>query len=294
MGEADRGGERGLALVSVLWALSILSLIAAVVLSSSSLSYRLQHNNWAQAEARSLADAILNRAVLALMDTRPEMRWRVDGVPRDIAFNGVNARVTIEDELGKIDLNTAGGDLIRRLFQAADLPSGVTDNMADKVLDWRESDGLKRLHGADEADYQNAHLSYGPRGRAFQSVGELRLVLGMTEELFARIEPAITVYSQRPTIDLQNASPLALRSLSGLDEQKANEIVAARTENSSSISNRALPAGVMDPLVPLAGRAFSIKIEIQKGGHRIVEKAVIRLTGDPKNPYWLLALDETR
>ncbi|HUD52836.1 MAG TPA: type II secretion system protein GspK, partial [Parvibaculum sp.] len=147
-------------MVSVLWGLSILSLIAAAILAASVLSSHLERNEWDAASRRMTEDAALNRAVLGLLDPRPEKRWRVDGASQIFEFQGTKIRISIEDELGKIDLNTAGDDLIRRLFHSVGLPPDEGDALTDRVLDWRAPGVGKRLNGADERDYRGAGLSY--------------------------------------------------------------------------------------------------------------------------------------
>lgn len=283
----EREGERGLALVSVLWAISILTLIAATILTSSTLSRRLENNARRELQARVLADAAINRTVLALLDHRAEKRWRIDGVPQVFEFDGTPIRVSIEDELGKIDLNVANDVLIRGLFRAAGLGSGAADVLADRVLDWRSLSGLKSLDGADRSDYERERLAYRPRGGAFQSVDELRLVMGMTPELFEKLVSAVTVHSKRPTIDPSTASRLALLALPGMDEGRADDLIAARSRKAQA--GNTLPTGVLDPSISLGGRAFAVRVEIGRDGLSYEQRAVIELTGDPQRPYMVLA-----
>ena len=45
-------------------------------------------------------------------------------------------------------------------------------------------------------EYRDAGRDYGPSGAPFQSLDELRDVLGMTPELFAKLEPHLSIYTQ--------------------------------------------------------------------------------------------------
>src|SRR5262245_31425353 len=117
-----REAERGFALISVLWAISILSLIAASILSTASLSYMMERNSLRRAEAAHIADFAIDRAILALLDARPDQRWRVDGVPRLLTLFGTRVELVVQDQLGLIDLNQADTSLLTRLFQSAGLP----------------------------------------------------------------------------------------------------------------------------------------------------------------------------
>ena len=187
---------RGLmSLVTVLWGIALLSIVAMSFLSSGSASYRIARNSVEVAQVDAIAEAGVVRAVLSLLDSLPDGRWRTDGVARRLELGGIPVSVSIQDELGRIDINHADGTLLVRVFQAAGLDNQAASALVDKVLDWRDSNPLKRLNGADAQDYRVAGSSSLPRKGPFQSIDELKLVMGMTPDLFRRVEPALTVYS---------------------------------------------------------------------------------------------------
>jgi len=107
---------------------------------------------------------------------RSGRRWRSDGGTTSFTFAGVAMRVSIQDELGKIDLNQAEPALLAGLLQSAGLDVLAANDLADKIVDWRTAVPLKRVNGAKEEDYRAAGLSYRPRNGPFQSIGELLLV----------------------------------------------------------------------------------------------------------------------
>jgi len=282
--------RRGFALLSVLWGLSILSIIAASLLTSTDLSYRMERNALRRTEREMLVEAAINRAILALVDRRTEKRWRVDGAIYDFAFAGAEIRVSIQDELGKIDLNASDGSLLQGLLRSAGLGADDAASLVDKVLDWREAGDAHRLNGAKEAAYRAAGYVYGPRNGPFQSIDELAMVMGMTPALFARLAPAITIYSGRPVIDPQTAPREALLALPTMDETSVDALLAARYDGGTLTSGgQTAPAGIIDPAISLAGRAFTIRAEIDMGGVRQRREAVIRLTDNAAQPYWVLA-----
>ncbi len=73
------GARRGLALVTVLWVLMLLSLIAANFTHTTRTEINLTRNLIEGAEAGALADAGVYRAVLGLMDPNEATRWKADG-----------------------------------------------------------------------------------------------------------------------------------------------------------------------------------------------------------------------
>ncbi len=142
-----------------------------------------------------------------MSDTRMNKRWRVDGTPQSYPFGGYAISVRVQDERGRYDLNVVDDATLRELVHEAGVEEPTVEALTDRILDWRtKSDGsLSRLHGATDADYATAGVPWRPRHGPFQSVDELQLVLGLTPAIFARIRPALTVYTDAPQIDPQIA-----------------------------------------------------------------------------------------
>jgi hypothetical protein len=66
--------------------------------------------------------------------------------------------------------------------------------LAARIVDWRDVDDAAGLHGAERAEYRQAGRSSGPRNGPFETVAELRQVLG-AEALGDKALDAFTVYS---------------------------------------------------------------------------------------------------
>jgi general secretion pathway protein K len=264
-------------------AVILLSAIAVSFLTSTAASYRLSRNGLDAAKAEAAVDAGVTRAVLGILETRRERRWRVDGAPQDFMFGDMKIRVSIQDELGRIDLNHADRSLLAGLFRSARLDVEAAAGLADKVLDWRGSSGSGRQPGSTkEPEHRAAGLAYTPRNGPFQSVDELKLVEGMTVELYRRVATAVTVYSGRQFIDPQFAPAEALAALPGQSRDAAAALITSR-------SSQGARTGTIDPSIPLGGRAFSIRLEIAQVGGALKREVVIRLTDDPFRPYWVLS-----
>jgi hypothetical protein len=84
------------------------------------------------------------------------------------------------------------------LFQLAGVGQGKAQSLAAAVADFRDSDNLPRMNGAESDAYQSAGLPWGPKNLPFQSIDELRQVLGITPEIYGRVADYITVYSLAP------------------------------------------------------------------------------------------------
>jgi general secretion pathway protein K len=232
-------GEDGFALITVLWAVLILATIAASIIATGRTESRLSRTHLDMAELDAVADAAINITILHLLDPTAEVRPPADGTPFTIEFAGRRVTVTVLDESGKIDLNMADAELLRRLLVAAGVGADAAQPLVDKILDWREPGEGKRLNGAKANEYNAAGILYGPRGAPFESIEELQLVLGITPELYARLAPSLTVYSQTPWVDPTFAPKDVLTALAGMGGDPVSTVLAERGTGSTGGDGRA-------------------------------------------------------
>ena len=134
------------------------------------------------------------------------------------------------------------------LLEALDLPPAILP----AVLDWLDEDGAARFpDGAEDDYYSRLTPAYRTANRRFSDVSELRLVRGVGEAVYARLEPFVTVLDVATPLNVNTAAPELLMSLApGIDRAIAEQLVAAR---------RAQPFTSLDALLrhpALAGRAL--------------------------------------
>jgi general secretion pathway protein K len=289
-----RRGQGGVALVLVMWA----SILIAVVASSFMLERRTDTmvvaNSISMARAQGAADAGVQRAVFEAYrnDNAPEA-WKRDGMPHAWSFDGIPVRVVMRDESAKIDVNVASDALLRGLFTSIGLSDDDANTLLDRILDWRDADSLKRLHGAEEDDYKAAGLSYRPANAPFQAIEELQLVLGMRPEIYRRIAPSITVYSRQPGVNPQLASRDVLLAIPSLTPEIVDDYIARRDD--------ALANGQPVPSLPGAGAfgagnslVVSVRSEAQlEDGTYFAREAVALLRPVPRKPVTFVAWRES-
>ena len=272
---SDTNAQSGLALVSVLWLVLLLSLMLSAMLATARVGMRLSAGSVERARAEAVAEAALSRALLGLLSDERDQRWQPNGQQYSFPFAGGTTKISIYDEAGKIDLNSAADELLTGLFDAVGLDADDSARLTDAIGDWRDTDSLRRLNGAEAGEYRAAGLDYGPRNGPFEVTGELRQVLGMTDELYHCIEPALTLYSGRRTVDSRVAPALVKKALGLLDED-----------------DRAAPSGgpgVVAMAGSLGGRAFTIRAEVPVLGRvPFVREVTLRITENPRQPYWVL------
>lgn len=191
--------QRGGVLVVVLWLLALLSLMAASYSTTARTETRLTATQLQAAQARGLAEAGVWLGLQQLLQPAPS-----DGVKTQ-ALSGIPLGagvidVQIQDEAGKIDLNTARPEILLGLVQSAGADPVDALAIRDAILDWRDRDNLRRAAGAEDADYRTKGLNDGAKDGPFNSIEELRAVMGMTEPVFQNMRPALTLYSHQPGI----------------------------------------------------------------------------------------------
>ena len=288
--------QKGIALIIVLWITTLLMLIASSFIYAMRTDVNIVANSLARARLEAAADAAVQRSVFEMFKP-PQLpgRWTTDGVAQSWSYQGVAVEVGMTDESGKIDINTASDALLRGLFLAQGMKEEEAATVTDAILDWRDPDLLKRLRGAEEADYLAAGYSYKPANAAFQSTEELRLVMGMTPELFDKVAPLITIYSRQPGINAGIASRGVLRVLPGATDVLVDQYIAQREQARAA----KLPVPQFAAAAPYSSFANGIVIvrAVASGGEgnaesSFVREAVVMRLPTPKRPYTFLRWKE--
>jgi len=202
------GAERGAALILVLW----LGTFFAIVLSSFAFSMRTElvaaKNFKNREQAQVLAMAGVTRAIAELVNIKkvPEaslQSFRLYDSGK-LPLGKGTYEVIVSDEESKISLNAAAPDTLRRLLRNNGLTDlSLRDTIVDSILDWRDTDDLHRVNGAEAEYYATLPLSYRPRNGPFEIVEEILLVKGMTREILygnvADAERLASLRSENPT-----------------------------------------------------------------------------------------------
>lgn len=221
----------GLALVIVLWIISLLMIMAGSFALTMRRETTVIHSVKDTAEILASAEAGIAMAerMLALGDE--QQRWRADGSIYRFFYRDGEVRVRLFSEQGKIDINKASERTLRSLLQTMPLELEQQQALASAIQDWRDADDLVRINGAETEQYKEAGLSYQPANKNFQILEELKLVLGMTDEIYQLLEPVTTVYSGHAGIDLQVATREVLQAVANLPEEDLDRYIQQRLEN---------------------------------------------------------------
>jgi general secretion pathway protein K len=258
--------EKGIALIVVLWTLALLSIVAVAFSSETRTSARIARNGLDSAVSRAAADAGIYRGMLlAALPQTDTAKVRPGGTVYSWRFSNCLVRISIEAERGKVDLEHAPEVLLAALFESVGTDHDIAQSLAAAVADFRDPDSLRRLHGAEEAEYRAAGLAWGPKNAPFEAVEELQEVLGITPTIYQRVAPYLTIYSVAGEINPTSASDLVIGAL-----QKAQ-----------------LDEGYF---VQFPGMAYSIRAEAKDSrGAVFVREAVVQLDREKPVPIRILA-----
>jgi general secretion pathway protein K len=269
--------ERGFALVMVLWMGLLIAVIGGSLLHEVRSERVSAATDAAELEATLLADGGINRAILSLIDQSDSIHWHIDGTPQTLQVAGHDDVVRVESEAGKIDLNAAPASLLAALLRGAGTSAADSQTLADRVIAWRSPVPSGAIDATTNL-YRDAGRSYGPRHEAFRSVGELRMVLGMTDELQSALVPLVTVYSNRPAVDRGVAGDAVLLALQAAGDNFAAAQMSARASGQAAGVDRA----------PSEGEALTISARVEVKGALADRHAVVRINADANSLYKVL------
>ena len=271
--------QHGSALVLVLWATTLLTVIAASFAFSMRTDTLLAQNLAASARAQALADAGVQRALYEMFKPIADLqRWKGDGVPHQWEFGGGKLSIMVLDVSGKIDLNSASDDLLKGMLKSVGLTDEESNILLDAIVDWRDGDDLPRPKGAEVAEYKAAGLKYRPSNAPFETVNELQRVLGMTPDLYANLADALTVDSHQAGINAAIAPRKVLLALPGATVALVDAYLIARQE--ALVKNLPPP-----PFAPAAaavagddGSVYSVRAEAAlPDGTVFIREAVVKI-----------------
>lgn len=271
-----RTDERGVALLMVLWVFVVLTVLVGEFSRGMRDDAIATQNLAEEVQARGVALAGMNQALYCAIEARKnqseaattdsddeEAPWVADGTWHDGTYWAGRWSVRMVDEGGKIALNRADEALLRRVFANLGLDTDAQEAVVDAILDWRDSDSLRRLHGAEADYYRSLPVPYAPKDGPFDSVDELLLVAGISHELYygtsARglgreeapsipLKDIFSVFNRTANINVRTAPIPVLRVLLGGKEDDVEEVVGARTDDPGSALTL-MRAKVGDPVL---------------------------------------------
>lgn len=285
--------QTGVALILVLWVAALLTVIAGSFAYATRTDMAVLGNNVARARAEAAADAGVHLAAFeAFRPITDPQRWKHDGSEHEFRLGEAVITVSVLDESAKIDINFGSPLLLKGLLKSVGVSEPDSEKLVDAIQDWRDADTLSRPAGAEEEAYKLSGLQQKPANAPFQTLEELRLVMGMTPELYRRIEPMITIYSRQPGINLATASREVLLAIPGVAPEQVDAYVSARAATQQA--NQPPP-----PFPPGAGFGavpnmvgLQVRSSARMADAAFSRRAIIRIIPDPRRPFAVLSWAE--
>jgi len=233
--------ERGVALLIVLWIFIFLFVVAFEFTSSVREEGITAHRYAEEAEGYYLALAGFQQGLYELLQQSPQSQPGAapsvdlfDGDWHEGTLGQGLYHVRLADEAGKININRADEDTLRRVFTNLGVEEPQRSILVDSILDWRDEDDLHRLNGAEKDYYSSLSPPYTPKNGPLDTVEDLLWVRGMTPELFYGLEGEVglkdifTVDSPTDRVNLRTASAEVCVALLGISLEKCRVFVGER------------------------------------------------------------------
>ena len=279
--------QQGVAMVIVLWVLSLLTIMAgsfALTMRREITVVSAVKNN-AMLLANAKSGIALAQKMLSLSDK--QKRWRADGSIYQWIYQDQNIRIRLFSEQGKIDINRANKVLLTTLLGSTSMDEDKQAALVGAMIDWRDKDDRLQPEGAEKKQYEEAGLSYRPTNKPFQSINELQMVLGMNVDIYQQLQPLITVHSKQANVDVNVAAKAVLEVVSEMELEILSEYLRQRIENNQA----QLPA----PAFPLSNQAktkrtdaYTVMIEVEGDEGYVRIKTLLRRAKNNKNPFKIL------
>lgn len=302
--------ERGVALITVLLVVAIVTVVSAAMVARQQLSIRASSNQLQARQAwhyalggEALAQAILARDLRSAAGGEPGASGEAAAVDHllepwaqplpGFEIDQGEILVRIEDLAGRFNLN----DLLRdqqpnpaavEQFRRLLLRLQISAPYAERLLDWLDPDQQPSgEYGAEDNAYLALDPPYRNAGRRLHDLSELRLLLDMREEDFQRLAPYVAALPPNVPLNVNTASPMVLSSLSdNLSLGAAESLVELRRvapfRNSAAFLAQPAMAGttLQGTALAVGSQFFQATSEVRLGDRRLALVSLLQREQD--------------
>ncbi len=236
------GRERGVAILMAMVILALAAGITSALIWDRSLSVHRSSVISAQRQAwqydlgaEAWVEQILKRS--AGKNDTLDSPWAQQLPPLPVQGGVIVGGV--EDLQGRLNLNNLIGDkgktdpttlaALKRLLEIL----RINPDVANAIADWTDADdNITSPGGAESGYYASLDPPYAPANGRFYSITTLRLVKGVTPEIYARLAPYVTALPQPTPININTApAPVLAAIIPDFTLAQAKELVAERGKN---------------------------------------------------------------
>lgn len=241
--------RHGVALITTLWILAALVILALGIGLMARTEAQVSYNFAGLVQCRWAARAGINRALVEIENLKEQSTTYLQesglvftSEQDQIDLGEASFEVLIQDEAGRININSAPAAVLENLFGSRDV--------CDCIIDWRDANDEPRPLGAETQYYSGLTEPYRCKNKPFDTIRELLLVKDVTEEMLSSpvgggdktLADMLTAYShdENTTVDgeerinIQTASKEDLKSKLGdtLTDEDIDAIIRYRERRS--------------------------------------------------------------
>ncbi len=255
--------QRGFVLVSVIWIVGLIAVVAtafSITVRSHTLTIG---NNLYNAKAEAISDGMVRYLIVQLLG--PSSANSIDSNNSGSSLCSwvdiANVSYRIQDQGGLVDVNTASPILLQKLISGLGVDPVRQTALLDALNTYKAPSSEPNIGPVQNYPSKN----YGPKNQPLISLDELDQVPGFSSEILKRIRPLMTVYSQQTGID-PSRSPAGLLKILG------SETVPVEFTS------------------PSPQKVFSIDVLSElRNGARFHRQAMIAVLGQPDRPFSILS-----
>ena len=293
-----RARERGIALLIVLWVIVALALLVSAFNATVKSGVSFVGSEVQLSKTEALLDAGVELAAARLIDEDEGRRWAADGRAHVVTFAGARLAISIRDSSGYVDINKADSKLLMGLLRRYSGSESNAARLRDRILLARGKSAGAEPGTAGQPSTPTDDRAGAPVSAStpFVDVAQLRMLTGMSPQVYAAIAPFLTVYSRDGRINPRAAPEQVLISIPGLtlDDVKAVRSLPDRAqdradERDQSYAEIGQRAGAY--LADREGPAYRVTVEVLRPDGASGASAVfVVATGlDQQAPYRLIA-----
>jgi general secretion pathway protein K len=294
---APADARQGIVLVTVLWAMALLSALAM----AAAISFRGFSGVIALDRDRVQADALLTAGLESAVGSIVELADApIDDMETTTVLSSGSVSAHLSDEGGRIDIGKAPIEMLAGAFRVAGAPTSVANDMAHAIAQWRKAIEAERP-GATLVPPNSAPTPPNSGGKKteseqlFTDLRQLARVPGVEPQWVAAATPLMTVYGSE-TVNPLTASAGVLAALPGVDMGRATTFVQRRRELAGDAAQLAATLGTAkDYLAIKSPPVLSVHLVARlSNGFKRAAHTVIVLMAKDSPPYRILVWNPLR
>ena len=277
------GSQRGMALLTVLWTMVLLSTAAM----AASTMFRGYVGVMAIDKDRAQADGLLTAGV----ESAASLMSRLGDTPLNdiettMSLSTGDVRIRLDDEGGLIDINKAPVELLAGLFRSIGVKGA--DAIAQSIVAARHKDDKGTAQNTPAV--QGAAAKPSDDDRPFTDVRELVNVPGVLPEWIATLAPLTTVFGDE-TVNPMTAPPAVIAALPGFEEGRLGYFLDLRRRVPDDSTQLLAALGSAQKFAAeKPRRVVRLRLDARlSDGYRARANAVVVAVDGDSQPYRVLA-----